>query len=60
MAEGSREELVETGFGAPIDKALLLEEELPFGQLALNDAGSGLNFTQFEVVDELWEELVKI
>lgn len=60
MPESPRQEVVETGFRAPLDETLLLQHELALSQLALEHTGGRLNFAQLKVVDQLGQKLVKV
>ena len=59
-AEGLRDELTQSGLGAPRDEALLLQERFPFGKLALKHASGGLDLAKFQIFDQLREQLVKV
>ena len=59
-AESLSDELTESGFGTPRDKALFLQQRSPFGKLALKHSRRGLDFAKFQIFDKLRKQLVKI
>lgn len=60
LAEGPCQEAIQAGLIAPADETLLLEQDSALRNLALQHSGSCLNLSHFQIVNELWQELVQV